>query len=135
MRTIEDWQKLIHDNAVSKGFWDSNKDFKKIKQGEEAQFSGYLITEEQFVRYMIDGNRVEKIALVITELSEAIEAIRSGNPPDDKVPKYSALAVELGDATIRIYDLAGKLGIDLEKVIAAKHEFNTKRPYKHGREL
>lgn len=135
MKSIKDWMKLVHDNAVSKGFWDSDKDFIEIKKDQKAKISGYLITPEQYVRYMVEGDQVVRIALAITELSEAIEAIRSGNPPDDKVPKHSALAVELGDAVIRIWDLAGKLGIDLEKVISDKHEFNTKRPHKHGRKL
>lgn len=135
MKTIKSWQKIVHDNALAKGFWDSEKDFIKIKKGSKAKISGYLITPEQYARYMVEGNQVEKIALAITELSEAIEAIRSGNPPDDKVPKHSALSVELGDAVIRIWDLAGKLNIDLEKVISDKHEFNKRRPHKHGRRL
>jgi len=42
-------------------------------------------------------------------------------------------AVELADAVIRIGDLAGKCGIDLGPIIAAKMEFNAVRP-DHKRE-
>jgi NTP pyrophosphatase (non-canonical NTP hydrolase) len=135
LKSIKDWQKLVHNNAVNKGFWDSEEDFKKIEQGEEAQFSGFLITKEQFIRYMVIGNQVEKLALIHSEVSEALEALRSGNPPSDKIPQHSSLSEELSDAIIRIFDLAGKLGLNLEKAINDKHDFNTGRPHKHGREL
>lgn len=135
MKTIKEWQKLTHQNSVNKGFWDFEKDFIKIKKGNKAKISGYLITPEQYNRYMVEGNIAEKIALVHSELSEALEAVRSGNPPSDKIPKHSSLAEELGDSIIRIWDLAEKLGIDLEKTITEKHKFNTKRSYKHGRKL
>lgn len=43
------------------------------------------------------------------------------------------MAVELADAVIRIADLCGHLGIDLDAVIAEKMAYNDGRPYKHGK--
>jgi hypothetical protein len=33
---------------------------------------------------------------------------------------------------IRILDLCGALGIDLEEAMRMKHEYNKTRPYRHG---
>ena len=45
----------------------------------------------------------------------------------------SAVAVELADAVIRIADLCGYLGIDLDTVISEKMAYNETRPFKHGK--
>lgn len=47
--------------------------------------------------------------------------------------KPEGIAVELADAVIRIADLCGALGIDLEEVIAKKMGYNESRPYRHGK--
>lgn len=43
------------------------------------------------------------------------------------------MAVELADAVIRIADLCGYLGIDLDAVISEKMAYNETRPFKHGK--
>lgn len=47
--------------------------------------------------------------------------------------KPEGVAVELADAVIRIADLCGHLGIDLEAAIALKMDYNETRPFKHGK--
>jgi len=74
-----------------------------------------------------------KIALIHSELSEALEAIRHGDPPDDKIPKYSGAVAELADAVIRILDLAVELKLPLGEVIVAKQRFNETRPFRNGK--
>lgn len=49
--------------------------------------------------------------------------------------KPEGVAVELADAVIRIADLCGHLGIDLEEVIEIKMAYNEGRPYKHGKKF
>jgi len=53
-----------------------------------------------------ERNEGELIALMHSELSEALEAIRKGNPPDDKIPEFTGVEAELADVIIRIMDFA-----------------------------
>lgn len=64
------------------------------------------------------------LALIHSEVSEALEADRKGNQEN--------FAEELADVCIRIFDLCGSKGIDLEAAILAKMERNKSRAYKHG---
>ena len=66
----------------------------------------------------------EILALIHSEVSEALEAYRKFDNDN--------FAEELADTVIRIFDLSVKLGIDIEKEIIKKHEFNKTRPYRHG---
>ena len=77
----------------------------------------------------------EKIALIHSELSEALEAIRDGNPPSSHIPDFDAFSEEMADAAIRVMDLCEARGIDLGEAILAKMEFNAGREYMHGGKL
>lgn len=68
----------------------------------------------------------QKIALIHSEISEALEGDRKGLM-DDKIPYRRAIEVELADAVIRIADLAGFLKLDLEGAVSDKMVYNRKR--------
>ena len=70
-------------------------------------------------------NDGELIALMHSELSEALEAMRNHGSQED-------IAEELADCCIRIFDYCGARGIDLQKAIGKKIKKNRTRPYKHG---
>lgn len=42
------------------------------------------------------------------------------------------IPIELADVIIRVLDIAGWYGIDIEKAVAEKMAHNTTRPYRHG---
>ncbi len=74
----------------------------------------------------------EKVALVHSELSEALEAHRK-SLASDHLPQYSGVEEELADAVIRILDLVGAHNINLGAVLVDKFLFNLNRPHKHGK--
>ena len=82
-----------------------------------------------------DNTKIAETALCHSELSEALEAIRASNPPDDRIPEFSGAEAELADCIIRIMDLSQAKGWDVGGAILAKHAFNLNRPYKHGKQF
>lgn len=46
--------------------------------------------------------------------------------------KPEGVAVEMIDCIIRILDWCGKMGVDVDGVLAMKHAYNKGRPYRHG---
>ena len=67
-----------------------------------------------------------KLALIHSEVSEALEGVRKGKM-DDHLPDLPAIEVELADAAIRIFDLAGALYLDLGSAIVRKLAYNAQR--------
>ena len=75
----------------------------------------------------------ELLMLVVSELSEAMEGDRK-NLMDDKLPHRKMFEVELADAIIRIFDIAGGLGLDLGRAFVEKMQYNALRE-DHKREV
>jgi NTP pyrophosphatase (non-canonical NTP hydrolase) len=79
-------------------------------------------------------NVPEKLCLIHSEISEALECYRDLEPNVflSENGKPEGFAIELADAVIRIADLCGHLGIDLAYAVAVKSEFNERRSHRHG---
>ena len=67
----------------------------------------------------------EALMLIVTELAEAMEAHR--------IQDEANFREEIADSFIRLLDLCGGLGIDIEEEIYKKSLRNKQRPYKHGK--
>lgn len=107
---------ILHRTSKSKGWWGDRDELSKTQAG----------------KVQVD---IGCIALVITELSEAIENIRAGYGPDDKVPEFSGLEAELADAIIRILDFAEARKLRVAEAVIAKAKFNEGREHRHGNKL
>lgn len=108
-------QRICHNASRSAGWWTDLQ-------------TGADLSEEMRNRSRFGvALGAEKLALVHSEVSEALEGHRK-DCPDDKLPHRKMIEVELADAVIRIADLAGALGLDLGGAIAEKLAFNANRP-------
>ena len=74
----------------------------------------------------IERNFGEVVALMHSELSEALEADRKGLK-DDHLPHRDGREVEFADCMIRIMDTCAALGLDLAGAWVEKNRFNKER--------
>src|SRR4051812_13907440 len=75
---------------------------------------------------LIDRNVGEMLMLCVSELAEAMEGHRKGLK-DDKLPHRDMFDVELVDCFIRLFDLAGARGINLDQIYKEKMAYNAQR--------
>lgn len=107
--TLNEWRDVVHALAREKGWYD---------QPTPRNFG-------------------ELIALVHSELSEALEEYRAGRYysavyANEGSEKPEGIPIELADALIRILDLCGYYQIDVEDAVERKHAYNRSRPRRHG---
>ena len=103
-KTLNEWARDIHQNAVEHGWWDEPRSFGDI------------------------------VALCHSELPEALEEYRNGRLPTEVYAgnngKPEGIPIELADVIIRVLDYCGYAGIDIDAAISQKHEYNRTRPVK-----
>ena len=119
-----------HETSKKKGFYDM---LYKLTESDSQP--------KEEVEEILSSHICMKILLVITELSEAVEALRNNGLKELTIPvpdKWNeewkgSFKEEIADTFIRLFDLCGFLDIDIQKAIDIKQEKNKSRPYKHGR--
>jgi hypothetical protein len=115
-QTPNDLAIACHAVANQKGFWDDWKPFDGYDRDQLLE-----LVEKLQGTYMLPV----KLMLIVTELGEAVEAHREGDTEH--------LGEEMADVFIRLYDLCGAMGIDIEKEVRQKFLVNMGRPTLHGK--
>lgn len=99
-----------HSASKEAGWWTD-------KKGQD-QTLPHILEEQNLVP--------QKLCLIHSEVSEGMEGYRKDRM-DEHLPERKSLEVELADAVIRIFDLAGALHYDLGGAIAEKMAYNAER--------
>ena len=115
-----------HNKMRDKGFWKTRD---AIMDAAKAHMPD---SELETVQSIVDSSA---LALVTTETSEAVEALRHGNGPDDKIPHHCGAAAELADVILRIMDLAYGRNWDVAQALVDKMQMNSTRENLHGKKF
>lgn len=92
----------------------------------ECHQAAYSWWHDRKTGHKLNRNKGELIALIHSEISEALEGARK-SALDDKLPHRLMEEVELADALIRIFDYAGAYGYDIEGAYTEKLAYNQQR--------
>ena len=115
-------QGTVYRTAVEHGWWEHPSCKEKASPDAEPKDVDFHLV-------------ASKIALMHSELSEALEAVRDGKFRiylADGSMKPEGMVVEFADVVIRMMDLCEDMGLDLEDAVRQKAAFNAGRPFKHG---
>ena len=121
---INELAQEIHKNAVSKGFYEEEKD--------TATWLMLIVTE---VAEACEADRKDRFADWEAFEDTHFRVVKSNSAWKEAFDIHikDTFEDELADIMIRVMDLAAHKGIDLETHIEAKMHRNSLREYKHGK--
>lgn len=133
-KSISELVEAAHANAVSKGWWDNPCSFGEAialihSEASEAleDYRNGLSPKDVFYEHncSINGKftSYDSLASVYPKRSSGLGLV-SGKP--------CGIPSELADIVIRVMDVCGHYGIDLEKAIQEKMAYNATRSQRHG---
>lgn len=110
----------IYEWSKTKGFW-------------EVPVPPVLSQEGEL--YLARLRKTQKIMLVVTELAELVEGLRTVEGPSSKILGFTNEEEEIADAIIRLLDYSGAYGLRIGEALTAKMAHNEGRPFRHGKEF
>lgn len=149
---LRDLQKRIGEGNAERGFHEEGDYYREAARERRGLHAGANLRNYYTAR----------LALITTEVAEAIEELRNGRQvdetyysgglgyaPGDPLEGYDRDATdqagnprkpegvpsELADVVIRSFDLAHEAGIDLAAMIEEKISYNQTRGFRHGRKF
>lgn len=137
--TLKELAIMVHNNAKLHGWWDKPREFPELLALIHSEVSEALeeyrnhrpITETYY-------SGKAKLKEFLTEWKELPENSVSNEikliskTPTGYTSKPEGIPSELADVVIRVFDICEHYGIDLEKAILEKHDYNVTRPFMHG---
>lgn len=113
---IDEYQQYIGNWAQGKGFWKYPVTF----VDGDLELTKLMPVDHPTIKST-------KLMLIVSELGEALEAIRKKDAENE--------LEEIADAFIRLLDYAGTYKLRLAEAVIKKMAVNEGRPYKHGKEF
>lgn len=133
--TITDYVQAAHANAVDKGWWQEDRSFAECLALCHSELSEALEDirngkrpDQEWYESKSPFNSQTSFIVMREDLSDTLktEGVLNAQWKPCGVPS------ELADTVIRIFDMAGRWGIDLERAIREKMAYNATRPVRHG---
>ena len=130
---MKDLIKKAHGTAKEKGFWDTERNVSEMLM--------LIVSEVAEAQEALRKNHYSDPSIV-EDLSRDLELDRTDEEFSLKTLAWkekfqlivkSSFEDEIADVAIRLFDLCGGMGIDLEKHIELKMKYNSLRGYKHGK--
>lgn len=115
-------QTWAHDVNRANGFWDELELIQRVIGDNTPTLSEKILREIVLAR----------MALIHSEPSEAVEAVRKHPQVTWGTTEKDSLASELAGTIVRCMDIAAWLGLPLAEAIVAEVNRNSKRGYMHG---
>lgn len=133
--SLEELTREIHQNAVEHGWWEEDRSFGEIVALCHSELSEAL--EEYRAGRPMEwkkclANEPEGKELLYCGHKGKAGCELHGEECSCRSEKPEGIAVEMADCIIRILDWCGREGVDIERIILEKHEYNKTRPYRHG---
>jgi NTP pyrophosphatase (non-canonical NTP hydrolase) len=118
---INELSQLIHQNAVSKGFYEGEKNIGEILCLIHSEVSEAMEADRKGRYFSISVEELEKTETE-SDYKQYFESKIKGTFED-----------ELADIIIRVLDLCAYKNINIQEQIIAKMAYNSTREYKHGK--
>ena len=122
-----------HGTAKEKGFWDTERNVSEmlmliVSEVAEAQEA---LRKNHYANQEVVDSLAQDLELDRTDEEFLLKALVWKSKFEDNIK--STFQDEIADVAIRLFDLCGGMGIDLEKHIEMKMKYNSMRSYKHGK--
>ena len=130
---MKDLVKKAPQVAKDKGFWDTERNVSEmlmlsVSEVAEAQEA---LRKNHYANQEVVDSLAHDLELDRTDEEFLLKALVWKAKFEDNIK--STFQDEIADVAIRLFDLCGGMGIDLEKHIELKMKYNSMRGYKHGK--
>jgi NTP pyrophosphatase (non-canonical NTP hydrolase) len=132
---MEQLIKKAHEMAKEKGFWETERNVSELLMLIVSELAEALeaLRKDHYADNGVVKDLLQDLELNKTDEEFVIKALEFKVKFDEGVK--SSFEDEIADVAIRLFDLCGGLGIDLQKHIELKMMYNSMRGYKHGKKF
>lgn len=135
-KTLNRLRDEAYQNSVEHGFHDSDKEVMKTMAGLHALIAQRIALIHSELSEALEADRKERYANLYAFNCKGQQAPKEGVDPfvdRFKVHIKDTFEDELADAMIRILDLCGWMDIDIQRHVELKMQYNAGREKMHGK--